>query len=134
MTAPRPRVRADGWDKVRQSLDQKPTWAGGNASLPILYRYKMCETQHGSATVCSRVDCKQVSAEPGRWEPVPLTPPLRDVEFLRAVGEGVVMIRINRPELHNAFRPLTVLELSRALTAAQDDTSVGVIILTGKVW
>lgn len=42
-------------------------------------------------------------------------------------------ITINRPERRNAFRPLTVKEMIRAFDDARDDTSVGVIILTGKV-
>jgi 1,4-dihydroxy-2-naphthoyl-CoA synthase len=40
-------------------------------------------------------------------------------------------LTINRPESHNAFRPRTVQELRAALALAQDDTAVGVIILTG---
>jgi len=42
-------------------------------------------------------------------------------------------ITINRPELHNAFRPRTVLEMSRALAHAQDDTAIGVIVMMGEV-
>jgi 1,4-dihydroxy-2-naphthoyl-CoA synthase len=42
-------------------------------------------------------------------------------------------ITIDRPELHNAFRPRTVLEMSRALAHAQDDTAIGVIIMVGEV-
>lgn len=42
-------------------------------------------------------------------------------------------ITINRPERRNAFRPQTIKELIRAFNDARDDSSVGVIILTGKV-
>jgi len=42
-------------------------------------------------------------------------------------------ITINRPDRRNAFRPLTVKELMRAFNDARDDSSIGVIILTGKV-
>lgn len=45
----------------------------------------------------------------------------------------VVQISINRPERRNAFRPHTVKELMRAFTDARDDSSIGVVILTGKV-
>jgi len=45
----------------------------------------------------------------------------------------VLQISINRPERRNAFRPKTVKELMRAFTDARDDSSVGVVILTGKV-
>lgn len=46
-------------------------------------------------------------------------------------SEGIAKITINRPEVRNAFRPLTVQEMIRALDDARDDTSIGVIILTG---
>lgn len=45
--------------------------------------------------------------------------------------EGMAKITINRPEVHNAFRPETVSELIDAFARARDDSSVGVIILTG---
>ena len=45
--------------------------------------------------------------------------------------EGVAKITINRPELRNAFRPLTVREMIHALNDAREDSAVGVIILTG---
>jgi naphthoate synthase len=44
---------------------------------------------------------------------------------------GVAKITINRPERHNAFRPTTLFELSHAFNVARDDSSIGVIILTG---
>ena len=47
-------------------------------------------------------------------------------------GEGIAKITINRPEVRNAFRPQTLFELRDAFTLAQDDPSVGVIILTGE--
>ncbi len=46
-------------------------------------------------------------------------------------GDGIARITINRPEVHNAFRPLTVAEMGRAFTDARDDATVGVVILTG---
>ncbi len=45
--------------------------------------------------------------------------------------DGIAKITINRPEVHNAFRPQTIIEISRALDVAREDESVGVIILTG---
>lgn len=47
-------------------------------------------------------------------------------------GDGIAKITINRPEVRNAFRPQTVMELSSAFERAREDTSVGVIILTGE--
>ncbi len=45
--------------------------------------------------------------------------------------EGIAKITINRPEVRNAFRPQTVMEMSQALNDAREDESIGVIILTG---
>ncbi len=44
---------------------------------------------------------------------------------------GVAKITINRPEVRNAFRPETVLELIDAFHRAHLDPTVGVIVLTG---
>ncbi|KAH9614876.1 hypothetical protein KSS87_012374 [Heliosperma pusillum] len=55
-----------------------------------------------------------------------------DIIYEKAVGEGIAKITINRPERRNAFRPLTIKEMIRAFDDARDDSSIGVIILTGK--
>jgi len=46
-------------------------------------------------------------------------------------NDGIAKITINRPEVRNAFRPLTVKEMSRAFDDARDDQDIGVVILTG---
>ncbi|MEX0647100.1 MAG: 1,4-dihydroxy-2-naphthoyl-CoA synthase [Balneolaceae bacterium] len=46
--------------------------------------------------------------------------------------EGVARIAFNRPEVRNAFRPKTLFELEEALVDAREDTSIGVILLTGE--
>jgi naphthoate synthase len=46
-------------------------------------------------------------------------------------GDGIAKITIDRPEVRNAFRPQTVVELSCAFERAREDTEVGVVILTG---
>jgi naphthoate synthase len=46
--------------------------------------------------------------------------------------DGVAKITINRPEVRNAFRPLTVSEMMHALECARNDQEIGVIILTGE--
>ncbi len=46
--------------------------------------------------------------------------------------EGISKITINRPEVRNAFRPLTVKEMSSAVDQARDDGEVGAVILTGE--
>jgi naphthoate synthase len=53
-----------------------------------------------------------------------------DIRY-ETTGDGIAKITICRPEVHNAFRPQTLIEISDALTVAREDTSVGVIILTG---
>ncbi len=57
----------------------------------------------------------------GQWQ---------DIEY--ATAEGVAKITINRPEVRNAFRPETLVELQAAFEMARDDEQVGVVILTGK--
>ena len=47
-------------------------------------------------------------------------------------GDGIAKITIDRPEVRNAFRPQTIVEISGALETAREDTSVGVIVLTGQ--
>jgi naphthoate synthase len=45
---------------------------------------------------------------------------------------GIAKITIARPEVRNAFRPRTVVEMSRAFEDAREDPEVGVIVLTGE--
>ncbi|KAF0960182.1 1,4-dihydroxy-2-naphthoyl-CoA synthase [Rhodococcus sp. T7] len=47
-------------------------------------------------------------------------------------GDGIAKITICRPEVRNAFRPQTLMEISEALVDAREDSSVGVIVLTGE--
>ena len=54
-----------------------------------------------------------------------------DINFEKS-NEGIAKITINRPEVRNAFRPLTVREMRSALNDAREDTKIGVIILTGE--
>jgi len=46
--------------------------------------------------------------------------------------EGIAKITINRPQVRNAFRPETVREMSEAFRHAEQDSSIGVIVLTGE--
>ena len=55
-----------------------------------------------------------------------------DIRYERSREPGIAKITINRPEVRNAFRPQTVVELSDAFTRAREDTAVGVIVLTGE--
>lgn len=51
--------------------------------------------------------------------------------LLHKTEDGVGKITINRPEVRNAFRPETVLEMQEAFELCRLDSSIGVIILTG---
>lgn len=53
----------------------------------------------------------------------------QDIIFERM--DGIAKITINRPEVRNAFRPETVMEMFEAFTIAREDASIGVILLTG---
>src|SRR5437868_10534185 len=65
------------------------------------------------------------------WEPAAQ---YEDIRYEKATGEdaGIAKITINRPEVRNAFRPETVIELSDAFERAREDLDVGVVILTGE--
>jgi naphthoate synthase len=52
--------------------------------------------------------------------------------FYHKSPEGIAKITINRPEVHNAFRPQTLFDLSAAFSDAKEDPEVGVIILCGQ--
>lgn len=52
-------------------------------------------------------------------------------DILYHKAEGIAKITINRPEVRNAFRPLTVQEMIEALDDARNDEEIGVVILTG---
>ncbi len=62
------------------------------------------------------------------WQPGPA---FEDIRY-ELSGDGIAKITIDRPEVRNAFRPQTIVELSRALELAREDTSVGAIVLTGQ--
>ncbi|HLA91985.1 MAG TPA: 1,4-dihydroxy-2-naphthoyl-CoA synthase [Actinomycetota bacterium] len=47
-------------------------------------------------------------------------------------AEGIAKVTIDRPEVRNAFRPLTTRELILAFESARDDPAIGVVILTGQ--
>jgi naphthoate synthase len=65
------------------------------------------------------------------WQPAES---FQDILYDRAIvrpGAGIARITINRPEVDNAFRPLTLTEMSRAFELAGDDPDIGVVLLTG---
>lgn len=62
-----------------------------------------------------------------RWKPAI---EFEDIFYVKA--DGIAKITINRPEVRNAFRPQTVIELGAAFDDARNDPNVGVVILTGQ--
>jgi naphthoate synthase len=54
----------------------------------------------------------------------------KDIKY--QVADGMAKISINRPEVRNAFRPQTIIELQSAFSLARDNQEVGVIIFTGE--
>jgi naphthoate synthase len=52
-------------------------------------------------------------------------------EIIYEKYNGIAKVTMNRPEVHNAFTPLTVNEMIDAFADARDDSSIGVVILTG---
>ncbi|MSX22806.1 MAG: 1,4-dihydroxy-2-naphthoyl-CoA synthase [Actinobacteria bacterium] len=64
------------------------------------------------------------------WTVAPGGENFADIKY--QVGDGIAKITINRPEIHNAFRPQTIIELIEAFSLARDNEDVGVIILTGE--
>lgn len=55
----------------------------------------------------------------------------KDIRF-EITEDGIAKITINRPEVRNAFRPQTVMEMKDALEIARENPKIGVIILTGE--
>ncbi|MCX6430013.1 MAG: 1,4-dihydroxy-2-naphthoyl-CoA synthase [Actinobacteria bacterium] len=53
------------------------------------------------------------------------------VDVIYETADGIAKITINRPQVRNAFRPQTIIELQNAFSLARDAEDVGVIILTG---
>jgi naphthoate synthase len=66
-------------------------------------------------------------------EPVLDWQPAGDYTDIRyETAEGIAKVTIDRPEVRNAFRPLTVREMSQAFERARDDPAIGVVVLTGE--
>lgn len=91
----------------------------------------------------SALDFVSDTFDPSRWREVEGFD-LQDITYHRGISRGVnvdgrpagadlpvVRIAFDRPEIRNAFRPLTVDELYRALDHARMTGDVGAVILTG---
>ena len=70
------------------------------------------------------------SREIPNWVSAPGGEDFTDIKY--QMGDGMAKITINRPQLRNAFRPQTIIELIEAFHLARDNEDVGVIIFTGE--
>lgn len=61
------------------------------------------------------------------WKPIKA---FKDIRF--ELFEGIAKITINRPEVYNAFRPETNMEMIEAMDMAREMQDVGVVVLTGE--
>ena len=68
------------------------------------------------------------------WIPAAAGAECTDIRYEKSAApeEGIAKITIDRPEVRNAFRPRTIIEISRALEDAREDTAVGAIVLAGE--
>jgi len=71
-------------------------------------------------------------AGPFQWAPAgAFTDVLYDKGLAGTDTAGIARITINRPQVRNAFRPLTVREMQTALADARDDSEIGAVVFTG---
>ena len=66
-----------------------------------------------------------------QWQPQDGHPAFEDIRYHKS-SDGIAKITIHRPEVRNAFRPQTIMEMQRAFLDARDDGDIGVVILTGE--
>ena len=70
------------------------------------------------------------SREIPAWATAPGGEDFTDIKY--QMGDGIAKITINRPQVRNAFRPQTIIELIEAFHLARDNEDIGVIIFTGE--
>ncbi|QNK79304.1 1,4-dihydroxy-2-naphthoyl-CoA synthase [Nakamurella sp. PAMC28650] len=73
-------------------------------------------------------DAPSISTGPTIWT---ASGEYEDISY-ETTQDGIAKITICRPEVRNAFRPQTLIEISAAMLIAREDERVGVIILTGQ--
>jgi naphthoate synthase len=69
--------------------------------------------------------------DPSAWRDVAGFEGLTDVTYHHDLTGRIARVAFNRPEVRNAFRPLTVDELYRALDDARQNSRIGVVLITG---
>jgi naphthoate synthase len=78
--------------------------------------------------MAQKEDPQSAAVEPVTWKQVN---DYTDIRYEHS-ADGIAKITICRPEVRNAFRPQTLIEMSEALMDAREDPSIGVIVLTGE--
>ncbi|CAN8068433.1 unnamed protein product [Agarophyton chilense] len=68
-----------------------------------------------------------------QWQTVQIDsfPQFQDIRFEKS-SDGIAKITISRPAVHNAFRPLTLLEMEHAFRYVRDTPAIRAVILTGE--
>ena len=69
-----------------------------------------------------------MTATTSEWQEVKV---YEDIKFYKS-RDGIAKLVINRPDVRNAFRPETIMELQEAFEKCRNDSSIGVVILTGE--
>lgn len=64
------------------------------------------------------------------WNSIPIVTEFEDITYKK--HDGMARIAFNRPDVRNAFRPKTIFEMYAAFADAREDTSIGVVLLTGE--
>ncbi len=64
------------------------------------------------------------------WNSIPIFKEFEDITYKK--HDGMARIAFNRPDVRNAFRPKTIFEMYAAFADAREDTSIGVVLLTGE--
>jgi naphthoate synthase len=74
---------------------------------------------------------KQAPSEDTLYAPIEWIPSGEFEDIRYETGGGIAKVTIDRPDVLNAFRPQTLIDVSAALETAREDPEVGVVILTG---
>ena len=64
------------------------------------------------------------------WSSIPNVREFEDITYKK--HDGMARIAFNRPDVRNAFRPKTIFEMYAAFADAREDTTIGVVLLTGE--
>ena len=75
---------------------------------------------------------KQAPAEETLYAPIEWTAAGEFEDIRYETGGGIAKVTIDRPDVLNAFRPQTLIDVSAALELAREDSEVGVVVLTGE--